>query len=200
MDAADALNRRGTALHGAPWGDVRLESLPAGKVTPLDRPAEDVIDLAVCGGALARCVQSLAALRRLRELSVAHVTSRQQFGRRLVAFQAVQQHLAVLAGEVAAAEAAVRVLLDATNAVAPLVGDPRLATARIRTSQAAEEASRIAHQVHGAIGTAREYELHRHTMALWSWREEFGNEHYWADRLIAGVDPVSDLWAWIADS
>jgi hypothetical protein len=34
--------------------------------------------------------------------------------------------------------------------------------------------------VHGAIGFTHEYSLHRLTLRLWSWRDEFGNEGHWS--------------------
>jgi acyl-CoA dehydrogenase len=199
VDAGRAELRSGTTLQHAPWAHVRLDGAEPEHLVTVERPAGEIVELAVSSGAFARSVQSLAALRRLRDLSIRHTTTREQFGRTLAVFQAVQQQLAALAGEVAAAQAAVGRALDGVDDVARLVGDPRLATAKIRTATAGTEAARIAHQLHGAIGTAREYELHRHTLALWSWREEFGDERHWASRLAAHADAAPDLWSWLAD-
>ena len=58
-----------------------------------------------------------------------------------------------------------------------------VASAKIRTADAAREGALIAHQVHGAIGVTNEYALHHVTLRLWAWREEFGNEAHWAMRL-----------------
>jgi hypothetical protein len=44
-------------------------------------------------------------------------------------------------------------------------------------------AATIAHQVHGAIGFTDEHVLHRFTLRLWSWRDEFGTEEEWASVL-----------------
>ena len=41
----------------------------------------------------------------------------------------------------------------------------------------------IAHQVHGAIGFTHEHSLHFATRRLWAWREEFGADAWWAERL-----------------
>jgi len=56
----------------------------------------------------------------------------------------------------------------------------------------------VAHQLHGALGTAREHELHRHTLGLWTWREEFGAEHYWARRLATDALAAPTCGAWLA--
>ncbi|MGO4754811.1 acyl-CoA dehydrogenase family protein, partial [Streptomyces sp. 2MCAF27] len=53
-------------------------------------------------GALARSVQLAAAARAVFVSTRRYVTEREQFGRPLVRFQAVQQHLAALAAEVTA--------------------------------------------------------------------------------------------------
>jgi len=52
-----------------------------------------------------------------------------------------------------------------------------------RTGEAAAEGSAIAHQVHGAIGFTNEHVLHRFTLRLLSWRDDFGSESYWAGAL-----------------
>ena len=41
----------------------------------------------------------------------------------------------------------------------------------------------IAHQVFGAIGFTKEHVLHRFTLRLLAWRDDFGNESYWAVEL-----------------
>ena len=62
-----------------------------------------------------------------------------------------------------------------------------VAVARSRTGRTAAEATAIAHQLHGAIGTTREYPLHRLSRPIWAWREEYGNETVWAAQLTAHV-------------
>jgi alkylation response protein AidB-like acyl-CoA dehydrogenase len=57
------------------------------------------------------------------------------------------------------------------------------AAAKITAGDAAGKIAEIAHQVHGAMGFTEEYSLHHLTRRLWSWRDEFGNEAYWAREL-----------------
>ncbi|HET9664840.1 MAG TPA: acyl-CoA dehydrogenase family protein, partial [Burkholderiales bacterium] len=118
---------------------------------------------------------------RALELAVHYAQERVQFGRRIGQFQAVQQELARFAAEVAAAVAAA---LSAAGAM-ERGSDVTLAvaSAKIRTAEAARAGALIAHQVHGAIGVTDEYPLHHATLRLWSWREEFGNEAEWAATL-----------------
>src|SRR5438552_11811195 len=97
-------------------------------------------------------------------------------------FQAVQHTLAQLAGEVAAA-------MTAAGSAADAIAQARAfdeavfleaAAAKVRTGEAAQEGAAIAHQVHGAIGFTKEHILHRLTLRLLSWRDDFGSESYWA--------------------
>jgi acyl-CoA dehydrogenase len=162
---------------------------------PLPAPLAGADALAI--GALMRSAQIAGAIQSVLELSVSYANTRQQFGRPIGRFQAVQQNLAVLAAEAAAARMAAEhafVLVGADGRI-----EDAAAIAKIRAGEAAGRAAAIGHQVHGAIGFAREHRLHFATRRLWSWRAEFGAEAAWADRL--GRDAVArgagGLWPWI---
>ncbi len=132
-------------------------------------------------GALMRAVQMAGALEGALELAVRYAGERVQFGRKIGQFQAIQHELARCAGEVAAAVAA---SLSAAGAVERGQNAAfAVASAKIRTAQAAQEGALIAHQVHGAIGVTDEYALHHATLRLFAWREEFGNEAAWSIEL-----------------
>jgi acyl-CoA dehydrogenase len=136
-------------------------------------------------GAIVRSVQSAGALETILSLSVRYANERVAFERPIGKFQAVQQNLARLAGETAAALAAAGSAAD-TIAQAGVFDDTvflEAASAKIRSGEAATEGSAIAHQVHGAIGFTNEHVLHRFTLRLLSWRDDFGHESYWAAAL-----------------
>ena len=136
-------------------------------------------------GATVRSVQAAGALETILSLSVRYANERVAFERPIGKFQAVQQNLARLAGETAAALAAAGSAAD-TIAQTPAFDDTVLleaASAKIRSGEAAAEGSAIAHQVHGAIGFTNEHVLHRFTLRLLSWRDDFGSESYWAAAL-----------------
>jgi len=109
-------------------------------------------------------------------LTVDYVRTRIQFGRPIGKFQAIQHNLAIFAGQSAAAGAAAEMAAEAFAAGLNLVA---IGAAKARAGEAASLAASIAHQAHGAIGFTQEYELHRLTRRLWSWRDEFGNEAEW---------------------
>jgi acyl-CoA dehydrogenase len=158
------------------------------RVTPQrSAPAPDGFDetsLMLMGSAI-RSVETAGALETILSLSVAYANERVAFARPIGKFQAVQQNLARLAGEVAAALAVSGSAADAI-AQADTVDEAvflEAASAKIRTAEAAAEGSAIAHQVLGAIGFTQEHVLHRFTLRILSWRDDFGNESYWAAEL-----------------
>jgi len=132
-------------------------------------------------GALVRACQMSGAISEVLNLCVTYAGERVQFGRPIATFQAIQQQLAILAGEAAAADMAAQTACRALDRT----GDARfeIASAKIRTGEAAGQACAIAHQVFGAIGFTEEHHLHHLTRRLWSWRAEFGTESVWAQRL-----------------
>ena len=132
--------------------------------------------------AMARASQIAGALERALELSVQYANERSQFGTPIGKFQAVQQELARMAGEVAAAGAAVENASRAADRKGSKAGF-EMATAKIRASEAATIVASIAHQTHGAMGHTYEHPLHFTTRRLWSWRSEFGSENFWAEDL-----------------
>jgi len=135
-------------------------------------------------GALARATMMSGAMERAMDLAVSYAQERQQFGRPIAKFQAVQQNLAVLAGQTAAAVAATNLAIQVLARGEPEAEEEfAVAIAKTRAGEAATLACEIAHQVHGAIGFTQEYALQLSTRRLWSWREEFGPEIEWAARL-----------------
>jgi acyl-CoA dehydrogenase len=145
--------------------------------------------------ALSRAALMSGALERVLDLSLAYAKDRKQFGRPIGGFQAIQHTLAVLAGQVAAA-------LRATDAAIAALGTPRFAVqaavAKARVGEAAGIAVEIAHQVHGAMGFTYEHQLHHLTRRLLAWRDEYGRETYWQQRIgkriaAGGADALWDF-------
>ena len=55
-------------------------------------------------------------------------------------------------------------------------GAVQTAVAKLLADQAATDATRHAHQAHGAMGMTCEYPLHHVSRRLWAWRSEYGDE------------------------
>src|SRR5215469_5386171 len=188
----------GVGLSGEPRDTVNFNGAIALDVQPV--PGVDLTKLILIAAA-ARTQQMAGALERILDQSVTYAMDRVQFGRPIAKFQAVQQSLAALAGEVAAASAAADGAAEAiaANGIASDITAAEVAIAKLRVGDAAGTGAAIAHQVHGAMGFTYEHTLHHSTRRLWGWREEFGNETLWAERLgrmvaAAGAD---ELWPFV---
>lgn len=153
-------------------------------VTPVANGTLDG-DLIMAGGALMRAAQMAGAIEAVLAMTVQYARERQQFGKPIGSFQAIQHQLAILAGHSAAATRAVDAAFDriAASEGAAEVMLFEAAVAKIRTGEAASAATSIAHQTHGAIGFTDEHKLHYFTRRLWSWRSEFGSAGWWSERL-----------------
>ena len=139
-------------------------------------------------GAVIRSVETAGALETMLALTLRYADERVAFERKIAKFQAVQHNIARLAGEVAAAMTAAGSAADAiAGAQDKEPFDDAIfleaAAAKIRSAEAAQEGAAIAHQVHGAIGFTREHVLHRFTLRVLGWRDDFGNESHWAVEL-----------------
>jgi alkylation response protein AidB-like acyl-CoA dehydrogenase len=120
--AGDARVADGTSLAGDALNGVRFENTRPVAVGNAP-PGFDAGRLLLMGAG-ARAMQMAGALEAILDLSVAYANERVAFGRPIGKFQAVQQSLARLAGEVAAAIAAAGSAADAmANAPAFAIGE-----------------------------------------------------------------------------
>ncbi|TDR89282.1 acyl-CoA dehydrogenase family protein [Enterovirga rhinocerotis] len=190
---ADYRVSAGKNLAGEPRDDVALDGAIDGAfVRPGDCAARDLKAL----GAAFRAMAMAGSIGRVLAMSVAYANERVQFGRPIGKFQAIQQNLAIVAGQAAASAGAAAI---AAEAVSGRGGRLAMAAAKLRTGEAAGIVASIAHQVHGAIGCTHEHSLHIHTRRLWSWRDEFGNEAEWSRELgehVVGLG-ADGLWPFV---
>lgn len=156
-------------------------------------------------GALFRIAAMAGAMESAFDITRRYAMDRVQFGRPIAAFQAVQHHLATMASQVGAANAAFGAATVAVSAANDPGGKARanfaVAAAKVRVGEAAQHVAQVAHQVHGAIGFTLEYPLHRRTRRLWSWRDEFGSDAEWAAWCGEAVAKLggSGLWPMLVD-
>jgi acyl-CoA dehydrogenase len=179
----------GETLAGDPLDRVAPGSVRA--AGPRDGyPLREPLSGLVAAAALLTAARLLGAMRAAGELSVGYAVQRRQFGRPIGAFQAVAHMLVEQSGWVELAAAA---LGAATHTPIAAEHDACAAAARSIASGGAAPVARIAHQVHGAIGTTREHALHRSTLRLADWRDAFGTARWWRQR--AGRRTlVDDSW------
>jgi acyl-CoA dehydrogenase len=162
--------------------DIRLDSIVVapGDAHRLEGVGALSLDV-LRRGAFGRSALMAGAAQGVYAYVAEYARMRHQFGRPLSAQQAIQQHLAQLAAEASAMTVAVEAAAAGVDRDAEQTW--MLEAARIRVAGAAGTVAAIGHQVHGAIGFTDEHPLHRLTTRLWAWREEYGNQAIWSDRL-----------------
>lgn len=192
-DADAVLVPEGEGVGVAAPGVVR--ALPVRAVDPLTplhwvsggRPAA----VAACGAgagvlcreaALLTAAQQLGSAFRTLELAVGHARTREQFGRPVGAFQAVQ-HLC--AGMLVRAETA----RAAVYAAAVTGDEAETCAAKLLADEAAGANARDCIQVHGGMGFTWEAEVHLHLKRAWlrgsQWRTAVAAEEQLAEALLS---------------
>lgn len=134
-------------------------------------------DAAVLG-----CAAYLLGLgHRMLDLATEHVKQRQQFGRPVGEFQAVKHHLANALLKLEFARPLIR---GAALSAGTAHRGRDASAAKLAAAEAAHLTSRIALQVHGAIGYTAEHDLHRHLTKTAALRQSWGTPT-WHRRRIA---------------
>lgn len=143
-------------------------------------PAPARLDWFVIGAAL-RVAQIAGALEAALALVLRYASEREQFGRPLTRFQAIQQQIAVLAEDVFAARMAAAMALRPSADV--WLCRQRIAAAKVVAGEAATRGAAISHAVLGAMGVTEEHDLQLFTRRLQAWRMQHGSEAWWSDLL-----------------
>ena len=152
----------------------------------INNPFTNLDDPIKLFGAAARSVMIVGALEFALDQSVQYAKDRIQFGKPIGKNQALQQQLALMAGEVAVARASAFMACKDLPDVNQLISDTAefsVAAAKVCAGDAVTNGTSIAHQVHGAIGFTYEHSLNFATRRLWAWRSDFGNSSQWASKI-----------------
>jgi len=132
--------------------------------------------------------------------TVEYARTREQFGRPIAAFQAVQGLLVRCASEAALLDTAVRAAALALEDGAP-ERSLAVAAAKSLADDCGSVVAAAAHQVHGAAGVTREQGLGSLTQRLWSWRRELGTSRVWNAEIASMASRAAQegmLWAALA--
>lgn len=160
-------------------------------LAPADQ-ARPLLAAAFNRGALAVSAQLVGIARRLIDITVEYVKTRQQFGRPIGSFQAVKHHLANAQVALsfsrpvlyrAAYSLARRRDIDSPDIDADIDIDTHVSMARSYAADAAHLAGRVALQCHGAMGYAFEYDLHLWMKRAWALSAQFGDARWHRQRI-----------------
>jgi alkylation response protein AidB-like acyl-CoA dehydrogenase len=133
-------------------------------------------------GALAAAAELVGLGARLIEVTVEYAKTREQFGQKIGAFQAVKHQLAdAYLGLAFARPLVYRAAYSFAHA------EPARATyasaAKATASDAASRAARVALQVHGAIGYSYEHDLHLWMKRVWALSLAWGDAAWHRNRI-----------------
>lgn len=124
------------------------------------------------------------AADRVLEMTLDYANQREQFGKPIGRFQAMQQQISEMAEQVFG----VRMASEMSCRSESFQPTPLLAAlAKMQASQAVAKIASIAHATHGAIGVTQEYDLQLYTRRLREWARAGGGQGYWAARIGAGA-------------
>jgi alkylation response protein AidB-like acyl-CoA dehydrogenase len=162
-------------------------AVPAGRVlggrwTPAGRSMIETIN---AYGAAATCAEMVGGAQRVLDMTVEYAGAREQFGRPVGGFQAVQHHCANMAMDVLTARfiayEAIWRLAEGQDAAL------EVSMAKAWVSEAYQRVCAAGHQVHGAIGFTREHDLQVYSRHATATELSFGDgDFHWAaiaDRL-----------------
>ncbi len=107
-------------------------------------------------------VQALACMQKALEMTVEYTSVREQFGKPIGSFQAVQHHAADMATDIESTRFLVYEALDALERGE--ASAEQVAIAKAAASQAAPEVTMLAHQLHGGQGYVEEHDLYFYTL------------------------------------
>lgn len=133
--------------------------LAAGARIATGSDAQALIDRTLDRGALFSAAQLLGVAQRQVDLAVAYAKDRQQFGKPIGSYQAIKHHLANAQVKIEFARPVVYAAA-AELELFSLQSRARISHAKLAASDAADIASRVAVQVHGAMGYSWEVDVH----------------------------------------
>src|SRR4030043_1580227 len=140
-----------------------------------------VIDRAV----VAKCCYTVGIAQQVLDMTVAYAKERKQFDRPIGSFQIIQHYCADMLTDVegmrlSAYQAAWKLSQGLSCA-------EEVAIARAWAVPAGERIIGLAHQIHGAIGVAMEYDLHYYTRALKACELSFGGADVYREVVAQGM-------------
>ncbi len=127
--------------------------------------------------AAAKCCDMAGSLQQVFEMTLAYAKDRVAFGQPIGSFQAVQHHCANMAIDVNGT------MLSAYQAAwkvsEGMPCDWEVAVAKAWASAACPRVIALAHQIHGAIGTTMDHDLHYYTRRTKAAESAFGDTDYY---------------------
>ncbi|MCW1382944.1 acyl-CoA dehydrogenase family protein [Novosphingobium sp. KCTC 2891] len=183
--AAAGVERRDYRLvDGRPAADIVLHAAPARRIGPVDCDALALIERALDEGAAALCSEAVGIMATLLARTVDYARQREQFGRPIGTFQALQHRMADMA---VAIERSRSMVYMATLSLALPAGERARAVsaAKAYVADALKLVAESAVQIHGGIGTTDEIDVSHYFKRAFVLQNYFGTAQYHLGRMAA---------------
>ncbi len=173
-------------LDGGPVAQVRLNQLlvPDSALLGTLHQGHATLERAIGRGVLALCAEALGAMEVAKVATLDYLRTRQQFGRPIGSFQALQHRMAVLLLEIEQARSAV---INAASALEAdrLDRERALSAAKVSIGRIATLVAQECIQLHGGIGMTWELPLAHYAKRLVMIDHQLGDEDHHLQRYIA---------------
>jgi len=166
------------ATSGVPVANLTFNevAVAASNVVATGETAKLAIAELVSLGAVARAAQLAGLGRKVVEISTEYAKSREQFGKPIGTFQAIQHYLAEMATTVKQVNHLV--YAAASSSSQDSYSAEYVSRAKIAASEKIPEVCWKAHQSHGAIGFTWEHDLHLYTRRAIAWKTDYGDSTF----------------------
>jgi alkylation response protein AidB-like acyl-CoA dehydrogenase len=131
--------------------------------------------------AVAKCAEMVGGLQAAFDMTVAYAKEREQFGRAIGSFQAIQHHCANMVIDV---DGARFITYQAAWKIAEgLPASLEAAMAKAWTSEASRRVTHLGHQIHGAISFCEEHDMHLYYRKAKAGEVAFGDGDYHLEKV-----------------
>ena len=148
------------------------------------RDVEKIVERA----AVAKCCDMVGCLQRVFEMTIAYAKERMVSAGPIGSFQAVQHHCANMAIDVNGAMLSAYQAAWKVSEGLPCAWDT--AVAKAWASQACPRVIALAHQIHGAIGTTMDHDLHYYTRRTKAAESAFGDADFYQWKAVEEISQV----------
>jgi alkylation response protein AidB-like acyl-CoA dehydrogenase len=143
------------------------------------------IKKAIDRAVVAKCCYMVGITQQVLDMTVEYAKERKQFGRPIGSFQIIQHYCADMLTDVEGMK--LSTYQAAWKLSEGLSCAEEVAIARAWAVQAGERVIGLAHQIHGAIGVAIEYDLHYYTRSLKTCELSFGGADVYREIVAQGM-------------
>ena len=158
--------------------EVILNKVSSSKENILGRVEQgwDLLQSVMRKATIAKCAEMVGGAQKALDMTLDYARERKQFGRPIGTFQAIQHYCANMAIDVDAARFLTRETAWNLNVGQPCVKEAAVAKAFV--SDAYTRVCKMAHQIHGAIGTTEDHDLPLYSKSAIASRIIFGDPSY----------------------